>query len=674
MFPPESKKKVMITALYERLSRDDENQGESNSITNQKKYLEDYARANGFKNLRHFSDDGYSGTNFDRPAFNELLELVDAGMVETVIVKDLSRFGRNYLQVGIYTEMRFPEKGVRFIAVNNGVDSLQPETSDFTPFLNLMNEWYARDTSNKIRAIFKARMKNGKRCSGSIPYGYRRDSKDKNHLVVDPEPAAVVRLIFERAADGISSAGIAEELTQKQVLIPAAYAERYHQENMRCHAYHDPCLWTKAAVVTILDRMEYLGHTVLGKTICENFKTKKRRKAKPEELLIFEHTHEAIVDEETWHTAQRCRKRLPKRTRGGTESYMMSGMVFCADCGKRMYYRSKFAQHRQNGKVYDCDEHFRCSTYESRYAECTYHYVRVSVLEKLVLAAIRRAVSVVHIDEQEFIRQTKSQWAIQQEEALKADKRELEAAQKRIAELDVLIRKLYEGNATGKIPDRQFDRMLPMYDAEQMKLEADVERLERVITESSAEQDSTDKFIELCKKYREVSELTPRILNEFIEKIVVHESVKETGLPRRQKIEIHFNFIGLYIPPVSEEEIAAEREQAEREQREKEQERKQRLLENTRRCRERKRAELAELEKQAETDPAAAEKVRQIKAHQSECRRRASARRKERFENDPEFHAYEAERRRRNGQNSYQRSKEKRAAEKATVTSCDQSA
>lgn len=665
MIAPETSKKVKITALYERLSRDDENQGESNSIINQKKYLEDYARVNGFKNIRHFSDDGYSGTNFDRPAFNEMMELVETGMVETVIVKDMSRLGRNYLQVGIYTEMRFPEKGVRFIAVNNGVDSLQPGSSDFTPFLNIMNEWFARDTSNKIRAIFKARMQNGKRCSGSVPYGYRRDSKDKNHFVVDPEPAKVVRMIFEMTVDGVSMTGIANELTKRQILIPSAYSERYYRENMSCHSFHDPYIWNKHTVSAILDRMEYMGHTVLGKTICENFKTKKRRKARPDELLIFENTHEAIVDEETWNTAQKCRKRLKRSVPSGTYSHMLSGMVFCADCGQRMYYRSKYAQHRKDGKVYDCDECFLCSTYGMPYANCTFHYVRVSSLEKLILTSLKRVTRFVSIDEEEFIRQTKSQWDMQKEESLKESKKELSAAKKRISELDVLIRKLYEGNATGKIPDRQFDRMMPVYDAEQMKLEADVERLERTIAESAEEVNATDKFIALCKKYQEINELTPRILNEFIEKVVVHEAEKENRKPRKQRIEIYFNFIGLYIPPVSEEEIAAEQEQAKRRKEEADEERKKRLTENTRRYRERKRAERAELEILAKTDPEAAEKLEEIKAHQRAINQRASDRRKERCENDPEYRALDMERRKRNNLRSSERYKERMAAKKA---------
>lgn len=297
-------KKIKYTALYERLSRDDEMQGESNSIVNQKRYLEEYAQAQGFKNIRHFTDDGYSGTNFKRPGFQKMIAAIEAGEIDVVCVKDLSRFGRDYLKVGFYTEIMFPEKGVRFIAINNSVDSANPTENDFTPFLNIMNEWYAKDTSNKIRAIFRSRMQDGKRCSGAIPYGYRRDPEDKNHLLIDEEAAKVVRRIYQMVIDGMGSQAIANQLTADNVLIPSAYLEQSEHGESRNHSYHDPCRWNCTAVSYILDKQEYMGHTVLGKTICENFKTKKRRKARPDELIIFENTHEPIIDAETWHLVQ----------------------------------------------------------------------------------------------------------------------------------------------------------------------------------------------------------------------------------------------------------------------------------------------------------------------------------------------------------------------------------
>lgn len=339
------KEEIKITALYERLSRDDEQAGESNSIQNQKKYLEEYARQHGLRNIRHFYDDGYSGTNFNRPGFAALLEEIEAGRVETLVVKDLSRFGRNYLQVGYYTEILFPKKGVRFIAINNNVDSAAPQDNDFTPFLNIMNEWYAKDTSNKIKAIFKSRMKDGMRCSGSIPYGYKRKPDDKQTLIVDEPAAEVVRKIFRLACQGNSTTAIADILTAEQVLIPATYAALHNPKNCRHKSVKDPYRWNATTVGYILDRQEYLGHTVLGKSICENFKTKQRRAATPDELMIFPDTHEAIIDQDTWDIARKIRMKKKPRAANGTYSHRLSGLVYCADCGARMGFISPDAKH-----------------------------------------------------------------------------------------------------------------------------------------------------------------------------------------------------------------------------------------------------------------------------------------------------------------------------------------
>ena len=329
------REEIKITALYERLSRDDEQAGESNSIQNQKKYLEEYARQHGLRNIRHFYDDGYSGTNFNRPGFAALLEEIEAGRVENLVVKDLSRFGRNYLQVGYYTEILFPKKGVRFIAINNNVDSAVPQDNDFTPFLNIMNEWYAKDTSNKIKAIFKSRMKDGMRCSGSIPYGYKRKPGDKQTLIVDEPAAEVVRKIFRLACQGNSTTAIAEILTAEQVLIPAAYAAQHNPENCRHKNVTDPYRWNATTVGYILDRQEYLGHTVLGKSICENFKTKQRRAATPDELMIFPDTHEAIIDQDTWDIARKIRMKKKPRVANGTYSHRLSGLVYTIEIWKR---------------------------------------------------------------------------------------------------------------------------------------------------------------------------------------------------------------------------------------------------------------------------------------------------------------------------------------------------
>ena len=303
---------MKFTALYERLSRDDELIGESNSIKNQKQLLESYAHKNGYSPIRHFTDDGVSGTTFEREGFQAMIAEVEAGNVSAVIVKDMSRFGRDYLKVGFYTEVMFKEKGVRFIAINNGIDSANQQDSDFTPFLNIMNEWYARDASRKIQAVFKSRMQDGKRVSPSVPYGYLRSPEDKQKLIIDEEPAAVVRRIYQMVIEGKGVTAIADILTAEKVLIPSAYAKIHCPENDHSKGFTNPYLWSATAVSYILEKQEYMGHTVLGKTISVSYKTKKRRKAEPDELMIFKNTHPAIVDEETWHLAQKLRKTVRK--------------------------------------------------------------------------------------------------------------------------------------------------------------------------------------------------------------------------------------------------------------------------------------------------------------------------------------------------------------------------
>ena len=292
-----------ITALYERLSRDDDLSGESNSITNQKKYLEDYAQKNGYTNIRHFTDDGYSGVNFNRPGFQAMISEIEAGNVETLIVKDMSRLGRNYVQVGFYTEILFPQKKVHFLAINNSIDSDKTSDNDFAPFLNIMNEWYAKDTSNKIRSVFDARMKDGKRCSGSIPYGYNRVPSDKQALVVDPVAAEVVKRIFLLSNEGKSTRAIAEKLTEEKILIPSAYAKEYHPEQYNGQKYSNPNLWGMSTVRGILERQEYLGHTVLRKTVGTNFKLHKRKSTAQDEQYVFQNTHEKAYREK--HKAER---------------------------------------------------------------------------------------------------------------------------------------------------------------------------------------------------------------------------------------------------------------------------------------------------------------------------------------------------------------------------------
>ena len=582
-------KKIKYTALYERLSRDDEMQGESNSLVNPKRYLEEYAQAQGFKNIRHFTDDGYSGTNFKRPGFQKMIAAIEAGEIDVVCVKDLSRFGRDYLKVGFYTEIMFPEKGVRFIAINNSVDSANPTENDFTPFLNIMNEWYAKDTSNKIRAIFRSRMQDGKRCSGAIPYGYRRDPEDKNHLLIDEEAAKVVRRIYQMVIDGMGSQAIANQLTADNVLIPSAYLEQSEHGESRNHSYHDPCRWNCTAVSYILDKQEYMGHTVLGKTICENFKTKKRRKARPDELIIFENTHEPIIDAETWHLVQKLRRRTRRKLANGSYSHRLSGLVYCADCGKRLSYSSPQSQHRPDGKTYDADSSFRCPTYKSMYGECTMHYIKSSTLDKLVDEAVRKIARYVLRNEQAFLEQVRVLTSADQKHTQSEDKKELVNIKKRIAELDNYIKRLYEGNASGKIPDRQFEKLMAQYDSEQQELEERVKEIEVSIHEIQQESENGQQFVRLVQKYRDLTEIDQTALNEFIDKVVVHEETGGRTADRSQQIDIYFNFIGQFMVEDTEEELLMQEQEAQRLADLKERERKDRRNETVRRYRQRKK-------------------------------------------------------------------------------------
>ncbi len=623
------REEIKITALYERLSRDDEQAGESNSIQNQKKYLEEYARQHGLRNIRHFYDDGYSGTNFNRPGFAALLEEIEAGRVENLVVKDLSRFGRNYLQVGYYTEILFPKKGVRFIAINNNVDSAVPQDNDFTPFLNIMNEWYAKDTSNKIKAIFKSRMKDGMRCSGSIPYGYKRKPGDKQTLIVDEPAAEVVRKIFRLACQGNSTTAIAEILTAEQVLIPAAYAAQHNPENCRHKNVTDPYRWNATTVGYILDRQEYLGHTVLGKSICENFKTKQRRAATPDELMIFPDTHEAIIDQDTWDIARKIRMKKKPRVANGTYSHRLSGLVYCADCGARMGFASPEAKH--SGKHYDSDSAFQCGNYRNQNGECVSHFVKTSVLEAVILQAIQTVSKYVLENEAEFIDQLKALWNENQAKTANNGQQELAEARKRMSELDAKIQKLYESTLNGLLPERQAQRMIQQYDEEQILLEKRIEELESLVQQDEIKEVDTDRFIALVRKYRDCEELTDTMLYAFIDRIEVHEATGGRTIYRQQNIDIHFNFIGNYYPPVEtvseEERIAA----IEAEQLRKKQEKNRRAAE----VQKQKKAELMKAVEAGDPD-AIAERERKL-AMQRERNRRRQQRIREAREADPEY-------------------------------------
>lgn len=682
-----------ITALYERLSRDDEMQGESNSITNQKKYLEDYAVQHGFGNIQHFSDDGYSGTNFNRPAFNSLLTEIEAGRVGTVIVKDMSRFGRNYLQVGFYTEMMFPKKNVRFIAVNNGVDSANPADDDFTPFLNIMNEWYAKDTSKKIKAVFKAKMRDGKRVSGAVPYGYYRKPEDKQTLYVDEASASVVRRIFQLACDGMGATAIADTLSEDKILIPSAYARQNHPEDCQCTNYHDPYTWNATTVGYILNRREYLGHTVLGKTTRDNFKTKRKRIANEDELLVFYNTHEAIIDQETYDKAQRMRKRVSPRRNSEKPAHRLSGLLYCADCGSRLaYINSK----PKDGKIYDSNQAFRCSRYHNKYHSCTGHYIKASTIEMLIYQATKRVSQYVLKDEKEFVEQLKAQYELQCEKDNTDDKKELLEAKRRMMDLDDLIKGLYENFTLGRLPERQFNRLMTEYDTEQSSLEQRISELETATERISTKAVQIDKFVRLVKKYRDFEELTTPMLNDFIEKVVIHEAEGGRTKDRTQQVDIYFNFIGNFVLPLSEDEYKAilekgrqnNRKRAEKmrelrmsdpEYRAKMEEKERLALEREKKRQERatkkKKIALAELKERAEKGNQEAVREREERrAIARERSRKSAEKRKQRAENDPEYAKYLEERNAEYNRRHTARRKEQMEALRARAEAGDQEA
>ena len=531
--------KGKITALYERLSHDDERAGESVSIENQKRILEDYAQKNGFTNIRHFTDDGVRGTTFKRPGLDAMLEEIRAGNVATVIIKDQSRIGRDVVEVGLL-KRTFDEYHVRFIAANDNLDTANG-FDIMSIFRDVINEWYVADTSRKIKTVFKSRMEKGLRCSGSVSYGYLASKENKGEWVIDEEAAAVVRRIFHSVVAGESIASIARALRAEKIPIPSEHWKRIGAP-VRAAKYTDPYAWSTTTISYILKRPEYTGRKVLGKTVCENYKTKSTRKTAPEEQYIFDGEIPAIVDEETWNTVQRLmgtKRRAPKRQ---TTPNRLTGLLYCADCGAKLTHRSSLVQ----GKY--LDDAFVCSSYRQLTRDCTMHYIPTAKMEAAILAAIQRVSWYVRHNEAEFIERVRKATDQHQENAVKEYRQKVSKAQRRYKELDGLVKKLYEGNATGKIPDKHFTRLLAEYDEEQTGLEAAIAQWQEAIESWNADRLKTDKFIELVSRYTDFSELTTPMLNEFIEKVVVHEG-EGRGNSRRQRIDIYLNFIGAFEVP-----------------------------------------------------------------------------------------------------------------------------
>ena len=557
-----------ITPLYERLSRDDELQGESNSISNQKQMLEDFARRNGLPNPTHFTDDGISGTRFDRPGFLAMMEEVEAGRVEAIVIKDMSRLGRDYLKVGQVMEV-LRQRGVRLIAINDGVDSLKGD-DDFTPFRNIMNEFYARDTSRKIRSVFKAKGMSGKHLTGTVIYGYLWDEK-REHWLVDEEAAEVVRRIFSLTLEGYGPYQIACKLSADRIEIPVVHLARFNEGVNRSKPVKDPYGWGSSTIVNILKKREYLGHTINFKTR-KHFKDKKSHYVSEDEWTIFENTHEAIIDQQTFDLVQKIRSNVRRYPNGWGEAAPLTGLLYCADCGGKMYV------HRTNNgrriSQYTCSNYTKvpCGTL------CpTQHRINESAVLTLVSDTLRAIAEYSRNDRTEFIHTVQETQVAQQSADISKKRRRLAAAQKRAGELEKLICKIYEDNALGKLPDARYRALDAQYAKEQDALEIEIAELDKAVTGYEQSQKSAEKFIALIDKYENFDTLTNTMLNEFVEKILVHERSRKGSQDTTQEIEIYFNFLGRYIPPSLQPVPLTPEEQEELRKRE---ERKDRLHQN----------------------------------------------------------------------------------------------
>lgn len=508
------KSKNRITALYERLSRDDELAGDSNSIVNQKKMLEDYAKSNGYTDLVHFTDDGYSGGNFDRPGWKEMLRQIEDGSIGTVIVKDMSRVGRDYLQVGFYTEVFFREKGVHFVAISNGVDSDINTSSEFAPFLNIMNEWYLRDCSRKIKAVLQAKGRDGKPITNNPPYGYIKDPEDKN----------------------------------------------------RCDM-SKPYEWAGVSVVRMLEKPEYMGDTVNFRTKKLSYKDKVAVKNDSDEIVVFTDTHEAIIDRKTWYMVQELRK-TKRRINTEGESNPFVGKIFCADCGGKMHYRNEGKRAGRkwrglpDGSVRTTPACYNCGNYNNSHDQsgkvCCSHNIQAKVIDQFVLETIQYACKSVRMDERAFVERIRSASEIREQSEAKKLKAALKHQEKRYAELDILLKKVYEDNALGRLPDKRYEMLSAGYEKEQAELEQSIKACREQLTQYDEDTDRTEEFLALVHKYTDITELTPVIINEFVDKILVHKAEKIDG-ERVMEIEIYLNFIGKVELPaqeLTEEELA----------------------------------------------------------------------------------------------------------------------
>lgn len=559
-----------ITALYERLSRDDELEGESNSIVNQKKILEEYASKNNLTNIIHFTDDGISGTQFDRPGFMEMMNGVNTGNIGCIIVKDMSRLGRDYLKVGQCMEI-LRQKGVRLIAINDNVDSFYRE-DDFTPFRNIMNEWYARDTSRKIQSTFRSKGESGKHTASTPPYGYIKDEKDKDKWVVDEKAAEIVRRIFNLTMQGNGPYRIAKILEAEKIDIPA-----YHQQKLgyglhQSKNFEYPYRWCSSTIASILKKKEYLGHTVNFKTR-KHFKDKKSKYVSEDKWLIFENTHEAIIDQETFDNVQRIRGNVKRYPDGWGEYHPLTGLMYCADCGSKMYV------HRTNN--YKNIPYYVCSNYKK--VPCgtlcsSAHRIKAEVVINLIQETLKDIKNYLDEDNEAFIHSIQNEMEEKEKAHIEKKKIRLTESQNRLQELERLMCRIYEDMILNKIPNNRYEILNNQYETEQLTLSKEIKDLELVISRYEMETDKARKFISLISRYENFDNLTNTMINEFVKKIIIHERDRKGSQTSKQKIEIYFNFIGNYEVP-KEELSEEERSKLEEEER-KINERRDRLHQN----------------------------------------------------------------------------------------------
>ena len=542
-----------VTALYERLSRDDEQEGESNSITNQKSFLAGYAKDNGFgDNIRHYTDDGYSGGDFDRPGWQQLLADIEAGIVTTVLVKDMSRVGRNHIETGYYTEIYFAQMGVRFIAIANGFDNANPETIEYAGIINIMNEWYLRDQSRKMIHAVQQKARSGKHITSNPPFGYQKDPADPEHWIIDEPAAATVRYVFQLACEGLLPAQIARRLREEHFEAPGYYLAKLGRQNYeRWGNKVQPYDWTNKRVVDFIRREEYKGWTVNLRTARSDYRCQPVA-VSPDQRLIFENTQEPIVDADTWERAQ-IALRNTHCVKKHTTTHPLAGIVYCACCGKRMHY-AQYRKHKDGGE--EIGAYFQCADYVAarnrEIKRCPSNYIKPDVIRALAAEMIRIISRYAVADEDGFRRRVELAAQQHQPNDTKQLRQRISKTEKRIAELDRLIQKLYEDYALERIPETRFNKLSVQYEQEQAELIQQVADDKQALTDDQSKVDRVEQFLTLAKRYRNCETVTDEMLTAFVEKIVVHHSTVDADGHKCRRIDIHFNFIGNFSIPSEE--------------------------------------------------------------------------------------------------------------------------